>query len=222
MLLDGANRILPSFAEPLAGKVARRLEGLQVKIMTESMVEKIDERGVIVAGNRIESATVLWTAGVAPAPVLKLLGAETDRAGRVQVGPFLNVPGCSEVFVVGDAASTTQNGHPLPGVAQVAIQQGRYVGRFIAKTIAGAAPTRPFCYFDKGNMAVVGKNFAILERHRLRLSGFAAWLIWAFIHLLFLPQMQNRLRVETQWFWSYFSSQRSSRLIPEAREPTAR
>jgi NADH:ubiquinone reductase (H+-translocating) len=222
LLLDGAKRILPSFAEPLAGKVARRLEGLGVKIMIEAKVEKVDEHGVIVAGNRIESATVLWTAGVAPAPVLKLLGAETDRAGRVHVGPFLNVPGCSGVFVVGDAASTTQNGRPLPGVAQVAIQQGRYVGRFVARTIAGAAPTRPFRYFDKGNMAVVGKNFAILETRRLRLSGFATWLIWAFIHLLFLPQMQNRLRVETQWFWSYFSSQRSSRLIPEARGAASR
>jgi NADH:ubiquinone reductase (H+-translocating) len=147
---------------------------------------------------------------------LRPLDAETDCAGRVRVGPFLNVPGRSQVFVVGDAASLTQDGRPLPGVAQVAIQQGRYVGRFIAATIAGRTPTRPFRYFDRGNMAVVGKNFAILER-RIRLSGFTAWLIWALIHLMFRPRLQNRVRVETQWFWSYFNGQRSSRLIPEVR-----
>ena len=106
----------------------------------------------------------------------------------------------------------------LPGVAQVAIQQGRYAGRFIdAQIKTGRAPTRPFRYFDKGNMAVVGKNFAVLETRRIRLSGVTTWFIWAFIHLMFLPQLQNRLRVETQWLWSYISGQRSSRLIPETR-----
>jgi len=110
-----------------------------------------------------------------------------------------------------------RGGRPLPGVAQVAIQEGRYVGRFIKAQIrTGRAPTRPFRYFDKGNMAVVGKNFALLETHRIRLSGFATWLVWAFIHLMFLPQLQNRLRVERQWLWSYLTGQRSSRLIPES------
>jgi NADH:ubiquinone reductase (H+-translocating) len=105
----------------------------------------------------------------------------------------------------------------LPGVAQVAIQGGRYVGRLINAKIKGHTATRSFRYFDKGNMAVVGKNFAVLETPRIRLSGFASWLIWAFIHLMFLPQLQNRLRVETQWLWSYFTGQRSSRLIAEVR-----
>src|SRR4029077_11028805 len=122
------------------------------------------------------------------------------------------------VFLVGDAATLAQNGRPLPGVAQVAIQEGRYVGRFIdAQIRTGRTPTRPFRYFDKGNMAVVGKNFAVLETRRLRLSGFTSWFVWAFVHLLFLPPLQNRMRVETQWLWSYISGQRSSRLIPEVR-----
>jgi NADH dehydrogenase len=215
VLLEGGKRILPSFAETLAGAAAKRLERLGVKVVTGAMVETIDQQGVVVAGKRIESATVLWTAGVTPSPILKMLGAETDRAGRVCVGPFMNVPDTAGVFVVGDGATVTQDDRALPGVAQVAIQQGRYVGRFIGAEIRGRTTVRPFRYFDKGNMAVVGKNFAILERRRLRISGFVTWLIWAFIHLMFLPQLQNRLRVQTQWFWTYFTGQRSSRLIPE-------
>jgi NADH dehydrogenase len=113
-------------------------------------------------------------------------------------------------------ASSTQGKRPLPGVAQVAIQQGRYVGRVISQQLKGRVPRRPFRYFDKGNMAVVGKNFAVLERGRIRMSGFVTWLIWAFIHVMFLPQLQNRLRVQRQWFWSYWTGQRSSRLISEA------
>jgi NADH dehydrogenase len=216
-LLDGAKRILPSFAESLSRKAARRLERLGVRILTEALVEKVDQHGVIVAGRRIESATVLWTAGVAPAPILKLLNAKSDRAGRVCVTPFLSVPDHAEVFVVGDAAALTQDGRALPGVAQVAIQEGRYVGRYIGAQIKRHTTTRPFRYFDKGNMAVVGKNFAVLETRRIRLSGVTTWFIWAFIHLMFLPQLQNRLRVETQWLWSYISGQRSSRLIPEVQ-----
>jgi NADH dehydrogenase len=217
ILLDGAKRILPSFAESLSRKAARRLERLGVRILTEALVEKVDQHGVLVAGRRIESATVLWTAGVAPAPILKLLNAKSDRAGRVCVTPFLSVPDHAEVFVVGDAAALTQDGRALPGVAQVAIQEGRYVGRYIGAQIKRHTTTRPFRYFDKGNMAVVGKNFAVLETRRIRLSGVTTWFIWAFIHLMFLPQLQNRLRVETQWLWSYISGQRSSRLIPETR-----
>ena len=108
-----------------------------------------------------------------------------------------------------------QNGHPVPGVAQAAIQEGRYVGRFIASELKGREVKRPFHYFDKGNMAVVGKNYAVLERGSLRTGGFLTWLVWAFVHILSLPQLQNRLRVQRQWLWSYFTGQRSSRLIPE-------
>lgn len=215
ILIEGGKRILPTFAESLAKKAARRLEKLGVKIATGVKVELVDENGVIADGKRIPSATVLWTAGVAPAPILKLLGAKTDRAGRVSVGPFMNAPDVPNVFVVGDASSVVRDGRPVPGVAQAAIQQGRYVGRLISQQLKGREPKRPFRYFDKGNMAVVGKNFAVMESGRLRLSGFIMWLVWVFLHLMSLPQLQNRLRVQTQWFWSYFTGQRASRLIPE-------
>lgn len=214
VLLDAAPRVLPGFAESLSKRVAGRLARLGVRMMNGVKVEQVDEQGVIVAGERIKSATVLWTAGVAPSPILKMLGAPTDRAGRASVGPFLEVAHDTRIFAIGDAASVIQDGRPLPGVAQVAIQEGRYVGRFIAATIRGRT-YRPFRYFDKGNMAVVGKNFAILERGSVRLSGFIPWLIWAFIHVGSLPQLQSRMRVQIQWLWSYFSGQRGSRLIPE-------
>src|SRR3954449_5153081 len=215
ILIEGGNTILPTFAENLAKKAAKRLEKLGVKILTGVKVEKVDESGVVADGKRIPSATVLWTAGVAPSPIVKLLGAKTDRAGRVLVGPFMNVPEVPGVFVVGDATSVVCDGRPVPGVAQAAIQQGRYVGRLISRQLKGREPKRAFRYFDKGSMAVVGKNYAVLERGWLRTSGFLTWLVWAFVHILSLPQLQNRLRVQRQWLWSYFTGQRSSRLIPE-------
>ena len=127
----------------------------------------------------------------------------------------MNVPDVPNVFVVGDASSVLRDGRPVPGVAQAAIQQGRYVGRLIARQLKGREPKTSFRYFDKGNMAVVGKNFAILERGHLRMSGFATWFVWAVLHVMSLPQPQNKWRVRIQWFWSYFTGQRSSRLIPE-------
>jgi NADH:ubiquinone reductase (H+-translocating) len=216
VLLEGGNRILPTFAESLSRKAARRLERLGVKVLTGTRVEKVDEQGVVAEGKRIASATVLWTAGVTASPVVRTLGVPTDRAGRLPVDPFLMVPGVNGVFAVGDVAALSQSGRPLPGVAQVAIQQGRYVGRVISRQLKGKAPRHPFRYFDKGNMAVVGKNFAVLERGRIRLSGLVTWLMWVFIHVMFLPQLQNRLRVQRQWFWSYLTGQRGSRLISEA------
>ena len=216
VLLEGGNRILPTFAESLSKKAARRLEKLGVRVLTGTRVEKVDEQGVIAAGKRIPSATVLWTAGVTASPVVRTLGVPTDRAGRLPVDPFLMVPGVTGVFAVGDVAALSQGGRPLPGVAQVAIQQGRYVGQVISRQLKARVPRRPFRYFDKGTMAVVGKNFAVLERGRIRMSGFLTWLAWVSIHIMFLPQLQNRLRVQRQWFWSYWTGQRSSRLISEA------
>jgi len=215
LLIEGHPRILPSYAESLSKKAAERLERLGVTVMTGTRVEHVDEQGVIVAGKRIESATVLWTAGVAPSPILSTLKVNTDHAGRVCVGPFLNIPNKPEIFVVGDAAAATQGDRPLPGVAQVAIQQGRYVGRFISAVLNGRPQPRPFWYFDRGNMAVVGRNFAIMESGRIRLSGFIAFWIWALIHIMSLAQMQNRRRMRTQWLWTYFTGQRGARLIPE-------
>ena len=215
ILLDAGKRVLPTFAESLSRRVTRRLTNLGVKVLTGVKVETVDAQGVVAGGNRIRSATVLWTAGVAASPIPKMLGAQTDRAGRALVDPFLKVVDAPGVYVVGDAASVVQNEHPVPGVAQAAIQQGRYVGRLIAKELKGRKVKRPFRYFNKGNMAVVGKNYAILERGGLRMSGILTWFVWAAIHILALPQLQNRLRVQSQWLWSYLTGQRSSRVIPE-------
>jgi NADH dehydrogenase len=216
ILLEGGDRVLPSFAPSLSRKAAKRLAKLGVKVLTGVKVELVDAQGVIARGTRIPSATVLWTAGVAASPIVQLLGVKTDRAGRALVEPFLNLPGEPNIFVVGDAASIQQDGRPVPGVAQAAIQQGRHVGRMISDQIRGREPKRAFRYRDKGNMAVVGKNFAILEAGHLKTGGFPTWFIWAFVHLLALPQLQNRWRVQSQWLWSYLTGQRSSRLISEA------
>jgi NADH dehydrogenase len=221
LLLDGGDRILPTFAEPLSRKAAKRLATLGVEVTTGVKVEKVDEQGVIAAGVRIRSATVIWTAGVSASPVVKMLGTQTDRAGRAFVGAFMDIPKALNVFVAGDAATISQDGHPVPGVAQAAIQQGRFVGHVIANRVRGRKDDRPFRYRNKGNMAVVGKNFAILESNYLRSSGFITWLVWAALHVFALPQPQNRFRVQTQWLWSYLTGQRSSRLISEAPRPPA-
>ena len=221
LLVEAGKRILPTFDEALSRKAAKRLARLGVEVLTEARVEQIDAQGAIVGGKRIESATVLWTAGVAPSPILKVLNAETDRGGRIRVSPNLEVPNRPDVFVVGDAASLTQDGRPLPGVAQVAIQQGRYVGKLVRARIEGRASSRPFRYFDKGNMAVVGRNFALLESRWVRMSGYLTWLVWGTIHLMSLPQLQGRLRVAGQWLWWSMTDQRSALLIPEVRNGSA-
>ncbi|WP_376706264.1 NAD(P)/FAD-dependent oxidoreductase (plasmid) [Mesorhizobium sp. ISC25] len=219
-LIEGGDRVLPSFVPSLSRKVARRLGRLGVKVVTNVKVDRVDAEGVIAGGERIPSATVLWTAGMAASPIVKLFRVKTDRAGRALVEPHLNLPGQPNIFVVGDAASIQQNGRPVPGVAQAAIQQGRYVGRLISDQIKGREPKRAFRYRDKGNMAVVGKNFAILESGHLRTGGMLTFFIWVFVHLMALPQLQNRWRVQSQWLWSYLTGQRSSRLISEAPRPT--
>ena len=210
VLVDMAPRVLTPFSEDLSAAAKRRLEKLGVEVRLGHSVERIDADGVVVGGERIASRTVIWTAGVAPSPAGKWLNVETDRAGRVRIQKDLTVPGHPEIFVVGDTASLEQNGKPLPGVAQVAMQQGRYAGRLIHKRLTGHTLPGPFSYFDKGNMAVVGKNFAVLESHEVRVSGFVAWLAWAFIHLQFLATSSLRLAVFLQWIWTYFTHQRSS------------
>jgi NADH dehydrogenase FAD-containing subunit len=222
ILIEGGARILPAFSERLSRKAHARLTRMGVEIRTNARVEHVDAEGVIVGGERIASRTVLWTAGVTPSPAAQWLKADADRAGRVRVLPDLSVSGRPEIFVVGDTASLDQDGTPLPGVAQVAMQQGRYVGRSIARRVTGQAPPQPFRYFDKGNIAVIGRNFAILDSGRLRLSGFVAWLAWAAIHIAFLPQAGNRLMVFTQWAWSYVTKQGGARLILEPRGDPAK
>jgi NADH:ubiquinone reductase (H+-translocating) len=213
VLVDMASRVLPPFTENLSTAAKQRLENLGVEVRLGHSVDQIDADGVVVAGERIASKTVIWTAGVAPSPAGKWLKAETDRAGRVRIQKDLTVPGHPEIFVVGDTASLDQNGKPLPGVAQVAMQQGRYAGKLIRGRISGAPPPEPFSYFDKGSMAVVGKGFAVLQSGKVQMSGFGAWLTWAAVHLQFLATSSLRLAVFLQWIWTYVTDQRGSRLI---------
>ena len=213
ILLDMAPRVLGTFSEQLSEAAVKRLEKLGVEVRLGHSVDQIDGDGVIVGGERISSKTVIWTAGVSPSPAGKWLNVNTDRAGRVRVEPDVSVAGHPEIFVVGDTASLDQDGKPLPGVAQVAIQQGRYAGHVIYRRVAGLQAPEPFRYFDKGNMAVVGKGFAVLQSGKVRMSGFLAWLAWAGVHLQFLAQSSLRVSVFVQWVWTYLTGQRGSRLI---------
>jgi NADH:ubiquinone reductase (H+-translocating) len=228
MLVDMAPRVLPTFPEDLSEAAKKRLENLGVEVRLGKSVDQIDAGGIVVAGERIASKTVIWTAGVAPSPAGKWLNVATDRAGRVRVQPDLSVPGHPEIFVVGDTASLDRNGKPLPGVAQVALQQGRYAGKLIRKRITNRPAPKPFKYFDKGNMAVVGKGYAVLQTGKIHVHGFSAWLAWAGVHLQFLATSSLRLTVFLQWIWTYITGQRGSRLIvnhhgsaKETRSPEA-
>jgi NADH dehydrogenase len=213
VLVDMANRVLGSFSEDLSRAATHRLERLGVELRLGQGVDLIDAQGVVVGGERIAASSVIWTAGVAPSAAGRWLAAETDRAGRVKVQPDLTVPGHPEIFVVGDTASLQQDGKPLPGVAQVAMQGGRYAGEVIRRRITGEPALRPFRYFDKGSMAVVSKGFAVLETGKIRMSGFFAWLAWAAVHLEFLATSNLRVSVFVQWVWTYLTGQRGSRLI---------
>src|SRR6516225_7634604 len=222
VLVDMAPRVLGPFSESLSKAAKQRLAKLGVEVRLGHSVDHIDADGILVAGERIASKTVIWTAGVAPSPAGKWLNVETDRAGRVRIQKDLTVPGHPEIFVVGDTASLDQNGKPLPGLAQVAIQGGRYAGRLIHDRIVGNPPPPPFSYFDKGSMAVVGKGFAVLQSGKVRISGFVAWLAWAAVHLQFLATSSLRLSVFLQWKWTSLTGQRGDRLIvrPHGSEVT--
>ncbi len=213
VLVDRGSRVLGTFPEDLSAAAKRRLEQLGVEVLLGRGVDQIDEEGVIIGGERISSKTVIWTAGVAPSPAGKWLGVEMDLAGRVKVQGDLTVPGHSEILVLGDTASLDQDGKPLPGLVQVALQQGRYAGKLIHSRIAGSSTPGPFRYLDRGTMAVVGKGFAVLQSGRIHLSGFIAWIGWAMVHVLFLPQLSLRVSVFMQWVWTYVTTQRGSRLI---------
>jgi NADH dehydrogenase FAD-containing subunit len=213
VLVDRGARPLGTFAPSLSEAAKRHLEELGVEVRAGQGVDCVDEQGVIVAGERIPAHTVIWTAGVAASPAAKWLNVPADHAGRVRIQPNLSIPDHPEVFVVGDTASLEENGKPLPGVAQVAIQQGRYAGESIRRRVTGKPAQAPFSYFDKGNLAVVGKNFAVLESGKVKLSGFLAWAVWAGVHLQFLGVYNLQLSVLVQWIWTYLTGQRGSSLI---------
>ncbi|MBI4891700.1 MAG: NAD(P)/FAD-dependent oxidoreductase [Acidobacteria bacterium] len=214
VLVEAGPRLLPSFDAGLSEPAARQLRGMGVEVLTGRMVSEIGEDGCRVGEDWVASRNIIWTAGVAPSPAAEWLGLPK---GKVRVRYDLSAPGRPEVFVIGDVAYYEQDGRPLPGVAQVAMQMGRHVARAIEARLLNNAPPPPFHYTDKGNMAVVGRNFAVFESRRLKFSGWMAWLVWSMIHILFLALPNMRLTVFWQWVWSYFTEQRGSRLIVDPR-----
>ena len=186
--------------------------GVEVRLAT--MIEHIDEEGVIARGERIPAATVIWSAGVRATPVGQWLGIEAARNGAVQVDPDLSVPELPEVFVSGDAALVpSPDGAPLPGLAAVAEQQGRYVGGLITARVEGRADPGPFVYRNRGTMATIGRSAAVADFGPVQLTGFTAWLLWGFVHIYLLIGFRNRLAVFVNWLWSWLTYGRGARLI---------
>jgi NADH dehydrogenase len=216
ILVEAGPRILPAFDEKLAARAMRDLESLGVQVWTHSLVTNVTADGVTVGKEHIDSATVLWAAGVRASDVGRTLGAPVDSVGRVIVGADLTIPGHPEVFVLGDMARREEReGQPLPGVALVAMQEGIYAADTVKKEIErGAVAERtPFRYHDLGQMATIGRSRAIAEFGRLRLAGYFAWWFWLLVHIYRLSGFRNRLTVLVQWAWSYMTFGRGARLI---------
>lgn len=221
LLLDAGSRILSSYAEELSMDAERALIALNVRTRNGVRVTAIDETGVALqtarGSERIGARTVLWAAGVQASPFAKVLaaqaGATLDRAGRILVSPDLTVPGHPEIFVVGDMASVEQDGQPIPGVAPAAMQMGRYV----ANRITGRGEAKPFRYVDKGSLAVIGRASAVAQFGDTHFKGYLAWLLWLFIHLMYLVGFQNRVLVFVQWAFHYLTFSRGARIISSGR-----
>ncbi len=213
LLIEGGPRVLAAYSEELSRKAEQQLQRLGVEVWTSKMVTQIEPGAVWVGEQKILAQVVLWAAGVAASPLGRKLGAPVDRAGRVLVQGDLSVPGHPEVFVIGDlAALNDENGKLLPGVAQVAIQEGAWAAETIARDLEHQ-PRRNFHYHDKGSLATIGRAAAVAQIGRFELSGYFAWLAWLFIHIFFLIGFRNRLMVMIQWAWSYFTYERGARLI---------
>lgn len=213
ILVEAGPSILPAFPEDLRNSARRALRRLGVDVREGHAVTKVEDGAVWIGDERIDAHTILWSAGVAASPIARDLGPNLDRAGRVIVERDLTAPGHPNVFVVGDLASFShQTGRPLPGVAQVAIQQGAHAAANIARAIAGK-PATEFRYRDPGNMATIGRNAAIADFGFMHVSGYIGWLLWLFVHILFLIGFRNRLSVMLQWAAAYLTYQRSVRLI---------
>lgn len=213
ILLEGAPRILGGFTEDLSSKAVDQLKHLGVEVRTGTMVKNIDEQGVHLDGSVIRSSTVIWCAGVTATPLTKTLGVKCDRGGRVEVQEDLSVPGHPEAFVIGDACVFLhQDGKPLPGLAPVAMQQGRAASNYIKDTLAGQA-RKKFVYKHRGSMATIGRNRAIADFNGWKMSGYPAWLAFVLAHLFFIVGFRNQLVVLLEWTWSYLTYQRGARLI---------
>jgi NADH dehydrogenase len=222
VLVESGPRILATFSPKLARSAHRKLSKLHVEIYTGQAVTAIDEHGVMIGEKRIISNNVFWTAGVMATPVARWLDAESDRVGRVKVQKDLSVPNHPNIFVIGDVASYLYRGKPLPGVAPVAMQQGRYVARLITSRISNPQTQQSFPAFrykDKGHLATVGRGFSIIQIGPLKISGFLAWFLWLTIHIFYLITFENRLLVMLQWAWAYLAIQRRVRLITVTNAP---
>jgi NADH:ubiquinone reductase (H+-translocating) len=217
VLLEAGPRILPAYREPVSAAAQRQLEKLGVEVHTSRGVTGIDELGVETTQGRIEARTVLWGAGVAASPLAKtFLGVALDRQGRVPVTPYLTLPEHDEVYVVGDLANIKQgDGKLVPGVAQGAIQAGKYAARRILSQLRGEQ-TAPFKYHDKGSLATIGRGAAVAEFTNTWFSGVLAWLLWLVVHIMFLVGFRNRVAVLLEWAWSYITFERGARLITGA------
>ncbi len=227
LLVEGGPRVLATYPDDLSRSAQEQLQRLGVEVRTSALVTQVEAGTVHLGQTRLQAAVVLWAAGVAASGLGKKLGAPVDRAGRVLVSPDLSVPGNREVFVIGDlAALKDEHGKMLPGVAPVAIQEGRFVAKLIRQEVAGAPPFSrtpreggdfdsrpPFHYWDKGSLATIGRAAAVADFGKIHISGFIAWLAWLFVHIFFLIGFRNRLLVFIQWAWSYVTYERGARLI---------
>lgn len=225
LLLEGTRQVLPTYVPRLGERAREQLVELGVEVRTGALVTGVDEGGVWIGEERIESRTTLWGAGVAASPLGRSLGVEVDRAGRVVVAPDLTVPGYEDVHVIGDLASVKrEDGALVPGVAPAAIQEGRHVARNIQRALRGE-PRLPFRYRDRGSLATIGRAAAVADFGRIKLSGLIAWLAWLLIHIFFLIGFRNRFVVLSEWAWSYLTYERGARLItgdtPRLVEPPA-
>jgi len=214
VLIEAGSRIMPALPENLSDYVARTLVKKGVEIMTATRVISCDAQGVELEHGRLNAGTIIWAAGVIASPAARWLDAEHDRAGRVNVGPDLSVPGHPEIFAVGD--TTAVIGQPgIPGTAPPAKQMGRYVGRLIAARVADAPTPSPFRYRHLGDLATIGRNAAVVKLGRLELTGFLGWLFWSVVHIYFLIEARDRFMVAFTWLWDYVTFQRGARLITE-------
>ena len=216
VLLEGGPHVLSAFPETLREAARASLQKLGVEVRTGTAVTAIDDDGVTAGGERIPAQTILWAAGVAASPLAASLGAPLDRAGRITAEPTLNVPGHPEIFVAGDICAFTQDGKPLPGVAQVAKQQGAHAAKNVRRAVRGEA-LEPFHYVDFGNVATIGRGAAVVDIGPVHVSGWFAWLFWLFLHTFWLIGFRNRAAVLSEWAWAYVTLQRRVRLITGGR-----
>jgi len=214
LLVEAGPRMLSGFPDKLTDFAQRTLERMGVEVLLDTPIEAVDEYGVIANGRRIDAANVIWCAGVAASPAARWLDVPAEQGGRVRVAPDLSVPGNADIFVIGDAAFVTaRDGEPLPGLAPVAKQQGRYVGALLARRVRGEPAPPPFHYRDEGALATIGRHAAIADLGRIKLTGFIAWVLWGVVHIFFLIGFRNRLAVFVNWIWAWLTYGRGARLI---------